>query len=114
MKKIIATLIIGLTLMSCAEDSPQELRAKAKKMEAQANQIEETRKEEAKRRAERNQYPIEAMRNLGFSGVADGEVFYIDGHKCIMWGRTRGHGECLAIMHDPECEMNDIRKIVRP
>lgn len=35
-KNIVITLIIGLSLISCAEDTPQELRAKAKQMEEKA------------------------------------------------------------------------------
>lgn len=111
-KNIVITLIIGLSLISCAEDTPQELRAKAKQMEEKAAQKEKVAREEARRKALHRQTPREAIEACERHGASENQIFYIDGHKYRMWWGTRGHGEHMAVEHDPECEMNDIKKII--
>lgn len=106
--------LLSFTLLSCSsEDSPETLRTKARELEirAKAIEIEQIRK---KNHRESVHGIMERKSTVEIpQDVAKEEIVYIDGHRYKMWFKYSYYTAFLSMVHDPKCEMEDIRKIIR-
>lgn len=108
-------IVLAITLVSCSEPTPQELREQARQMvEIAAAQEKKIAREEAN--AQYCHSASEAIAEFEHNDRKHGnnQIFYLDGHKYRIWWGIRTYGEHIAVVHDPECEINDIKKIIRP